>query len=513
MTFGALLAKRALVGRDDELAALRTLHEPGGPLVAVVHGVAGSGKSALLRAFAAEHGDATPVDGRAIEPTPAGFTAAAPAAPGAPRLLVIDAFERLRLLDDWLRHSYLPSLPETTRVVIATRQAPGAVWRATFGELLRVIPLGPLAPADAATVLEHAGLDPRQAEAVNRFVRGHPLSLQLAASALKEHPDAVIPTVTQELAALYLDGLDAATRAALDRACVLRRVTRSLLPDGFELLQGLPFVELTPEGLVVHDTVREAVSALLKATDPVRHRDYRAQAWRRIRDELPHGGWASVADMIALVEEPLVREAFFPSAVQHYAVETARPSDRDAILAIVARHQPGATIPLIADWWDAVPEAFRVARNPRGSVVAFTILCDLRRVPQGLFMRDPLCRAWRDHLRAHPVPKGQRVLAARLALGAPRRRRASARCCATSSGPRCSSSSGACTPRRPGTRPTRSSNRSATSRSTAARRSAISARSPFRAGSPNWPRAVSRCRRPRSTSRRASSRSTAGPSG
>ena len=114
----------------------------------------------------------------------------------APReLLVIDTFERLRLLDDWLRHTYLPSLPETTRVVIATRDAPGAVWRATFGEYLRVIPLGPLAPADAATVLEHAGLDAQQAESVNRFVRGHPLSLQLAASALKEHPDAVIPTV------------------------------------------------------------------------------------------------------------------------------------------------------------------------------------------------------------------------------------------------------------------------------------------------------------------------------
>ncbi len=63
---------------------------------------------------------------------------------------------------------------------------------------------------------------------------------------------------------------------------------------------------------------------------------------------------------------------------------------------------------LVADWWDA----FRVARSPRGIVVAYTILCDLRRVPQGLFLRDPLCQAWREH----PVPKGQRVLAARIAL-------------------------------------------------------------------------------------------------
>lgn len=413
MSLGALLARRALVGRDAELAALRTLHVPGGPLVAVVHGVAGTGKSALLRAFAAEHEHVTFVDGRSIEPTPEGFVAAAGE---HPRLLVIDTFERLRLLDDWLRHTYFPSLPLHTRIVLATREKPGAVWRSTFGEYLHVIGLGPLAPADAHAVLEQHGLDAQQAEEVNRFVHGHPLSLQLAASARKEHPDAVIPTVTQELAALYLDGLDAPTRAALDEACVLRRVTRSLAPDGYDRLHPLPFVELTPEGLVIHDAVREAVSALLKATDPVRHRAVRAAAWRRIRAELPYGGWASVADMIALVEEPLVREAFFPTAVQHYAVETARASDRDAILAIVARHFPGATTALIADWWDAVPDAFRVARSPRGVVVAFTILTDLTHVPQGLFMRDPLCQAWREHLRAHPVPKGQRVLAARLAL-------------------------------------------------------------------------------------------------
>ena len=35
-----------------------------------------------------------------------------------------------------------------------------------------------------------------------------------------------------------------------------------------------------------------------------------------------------------------MREAFFPSAVQHYAVETARPGDRAAIEAIAARHAP-----------------------------------------------------------------------------------------------------------------------------------------------------------------------------
>jgi hypothetical protein len=37
-------------------------------------------------------------------------------------------------------------------------------------------------------------------------------------------------------------------------------------------------------------------------------------------------------------------------------------------------------------------------------------------VPQRLLMRDPLCAPWRKHLRAHPVPRGQRILLARQAL-------------------------------------------------------------------------------------------------
>ena len=91
------------------------------------------------------------IDGRAIEPTPQGFLAAI----GEHEfdVLVIDTAERLRLLDGWLRLEFLPSLPAHARVVIATRDAPGAVWRASFGELLQTIALGPLSPADAAEVL------------------------------------------------------------------------------------------------------------------------------------------------------------------------------------------------------------------------------------------------------------------------------------------------------------------------------------------------------------------------
>jgi Transcriptional regulatory protein, C terminal len=432
-TLGALLAERGatVVGRDAELGSLL---EDAPPIV-VVHGVAGAGKSSLLRAFrvaaTARGATVVAVDGREVEPSAHAFQAAVGELDAD--VLLIDHAERLRLLDGWLRTRFLPSLPAHARVVIATRDAPGAVWRAAFGELLRTVPLGPLAPADAAEVLRRAGLEDAQAEWVNRFVRGHPLSLQLAASAVRERPDApedvVLPTVAQELAELWLAGLEPQTREALDAASVLRRVTLSLLgallpgeapQAAFERLGALPFVELGREGLVVHDTVREAVAALLRASDPVRWRAYRAAAWQQIRRELASSTgaarWASTADMIQLAEEPLVREAFFPSSVQHYAVETALPEDWPEIEAIVAHHEPAAEVELIRAWWAEVPHAFRVARHPRGIVVAFTVLAPLAEVPQRLLTRDPVCEPWRRHLRSDPVPRGQGVLLARTAL-------------------------------------------------------------------------------------------------
>ncbi len=83
-----------------------------------------------------------------------------------------------------------------------------------------------------------------------------------------------------------------------------------MLPDDdpaelFGALRALPFVELGAEGLVVHDTVRVATSALLQASDPARHRAHRRAAWTRLRAELRTAGradlWRYTADMLYLV--------------------------------------------------------------------------------------------------------------------------------------------------------------------------------------------------------------------
>ena len=266
------------------------------------------------------------------------------------------------------------------------------------------------------------------------MARGHPLSLQLAAGALAERPerpveDAVLGTMVEELARLYVDGLDPTTRRALDAASVVRRTTLTLLeamlPDDdpaelFAALRALPFVELGAEGLVVHDTVRVAASALLQASDPARHRAHRRAAWTRLRAELRTAGradlWRYTADMLYLVENPIVRNAFFPSGSDDLTIEPARAADRAAIAAISAAQQSPQATAVVDAWWCSAPDAFRVVRDAAGAVQGFSSLCQPQDVSRSLLRSDPVTAAWMEHLRRAPVPSGQRVLFNRHAL-------------------------------------------------------------------------------------------------
>lgn len=456
-TIDALLRERSrrLVGRDPERAALLRLVEGEHALVGFVHGLAGVGKTTLVDAVAADaRSDGVVVvriDCRSVEPTEQGLldalassagaaaggleaVAARLSAAGARVLVVLDAYEAFRLLDDWIRLSLVPALGGNVRIVLASRDAPVSAWPATYGPLFEALPLANLRREDAEGLLVVEGFDRADAARVNRLARGHPLALRLSAAALAARPDLELEGVTvravvEEVTRLYLDGLDPETRRALDAAAVVRRPTRSLLaamlPDtapehSFERLRRLPFVDADLDGLVLHDTVRETVAAALRANDPVSYRAYRVAAWRQLRRELeeasPRELWRYTADMLYILENPLLREGFFPTSEHLYAVEAARPADDPAILEVVARHETPASVALVERWREDFPESFRVARRPGGGVAAVLCVAVLDRVPYGVLEGDPVASLWRDHLRRQPLARGQRALGVRCLL-------------------------------------------------------------------------------------------------
>jgi hypothetical protein len=439
-------AAERLVGRDEQLDALNELLDADPPaLIAFLHGIAGIGKTALLSAFALEAEDrgarVVDLDCRTIEPTERGFLQALgdSLARDEDELVVVtlDNYEVFRLLDTWLRKEFVPGLPHSARLVLSGREPPLAAWLTDpdLGGVVHMIPLGPLEEDDALHLLSDLGVSEPSARRMNRVVRGHPLALKLAAATLRDGDEPTLEDVAAQgavdtLARLFLADVERPTRTALEAASVVRRVTRSLLQamlgeheaePALEALSELPFVEPRADGLVVHDAVRAAIDVSFHSTDPERHRAYRRAAWRQLREEVREASdaelWRYTADMLFIIENPIVREAFFPSAMQPLAVEAARPEDAPAIERIVSRHEGPEEGALLAAWWVEAPETFSVVRDREGIVTAFFVLLDnATMLPPRV--DDPVVRQWVEHLRNERIPRGDPVLGLRRWLDA-----------------------------------------------------------------------------------------------
>jgi len=448
----ARLAAEECVGREAELDLLLECLAPDSPPVTHLHGVGGIGKSSLERAFAdrarTQGAVVIQLDCRAIEPTEQAFLTELGGAVGseacsalavADRLsnlgaivvLTLDTYEVFRLLDAWLRNVFVPLLPDNVRVLLVGREPPAAGWLASPGwrGMCRSAALGPLNEPGAWALLERHGLAPDDCRRLNQIARGHPLALALAAAAVAERPEmdlrqVAAGSVVEELSRMYLaDVPDALTRQALEAGSVVRRVTVPLLAamlrdaapqDAFERLRRLPFVETARDGLIVHDVVQQAIASALQAAEPDRHLDYRRAAWRVLRETARSGSraelWRYTADLLYMIENPVIHEAFFPTGASPVFFEPARAEDGPAIVAMTRAHDGPVAAALTQELWERLPGSFFVGRSRSVAVVGYYNLFDPTSIGSIKLPNDPVFAALSAHLAASPIPRGQRVL-------------------------------------------------------------------------------------------------------
>jgi hypothetical protein len=126
--------------------------------------------------------------------------------------------------------------------------------------------------------------------------------------------------------------------------------------------------------------------------------------------------WRYTADLLYILENPMIREVFFPTTEQRYVVDRARSDDGPILHDIAGRLEPAGSAAVMAAWWQRDPAAFHVARDGSGDVAGYYVTGELGRLGRGLIDLDPVARRWRDHLREQPVPRGQRVLFDRFEL-------------------------------------------------------------------------------------------------
>src|SRR5262249_39128198 len=153
--------------------------------------------------------------------------------------------------------------------------------------------------------------------------------------------------------------------------------------------------------LVVQDAVRHALAADLAATDPTAHRDYRRAAWRQLRTEVAGAGpaelWRYTADMLYLIEDPIVRHTIFPPSVASFAVEPARPEDGAVIGRIAAAPAGRQAAEHLGRWWAGAPESFAVVRDSTGQTVGFSCVFERATVSEADLSLDPITAAWCAH--------------------------------------------------------------------------------------------------------------------
>jgi hypothetical protein len=460
-TLGDLLAsrrRRRFVGRASEIELVRVALESAEPPFAMlhVHGPAGIGKTRLLDVLAGLAADAgasvVRLDGRDLVPSPPAVLEAlggvlqVPEGDGAILgppdtarvVLLLDTYERLAPLDDWVRTALLPRLPATALTVAAGRAPPGPAWRAdpAWRELLRVVSLRNLSPEESRQYLDACGVDPARHDQLVEVAHGHPLGLSLLADVVVRGGEAAADPLTPDLVGTLLRRFvevvpSGRHRRALEVCAVARVTTEGLLRDAlgledahepFAWLRELSFVESGPEGLYPHDLARDALEADLRWRDPDGYR----RVFRGIRGHVNASLRTSrgleqpraIADVKYLFRRlPGVLSPVDWDAWGRQYPEPARSGDREPILDLVLGWEGAAAAAIAARWWERQPEGFFVVRDRDDAVAGFLALVDLTRASGEDLAADPGARAAWDHAKRQAPPRpGETVTQSRFVI-------------------------------------------------------------------------------------------------
>lgn len=406
-----------------------------------ISGPGGVGKTSLIGQFIwicqQQNIQYTYIDARNIEPTPESFIIALRTLMGlssddspiqvlvaepSVHVILLDTYETLAPLDEWLREKFLPQLPENTLIVIAGRHAPTSAWRTDLGwqALIHPLPLRNLSPVESQTYLTRRAVPAIQHQVVLDFTHGHPFALSLVADVFAQgqeiyfQPESV-PDVVKTLLEKFAQDVPTPTHRMALEACALVRVTTEALlalmldvPDVhelFEWLRGLSLIESGQLGIFPHDLAREVLTADLRWRNPDWYAELhrRARLYYTTRLQQTHGQEQHrvLFDYIFLHRDnPAIRPRFTWQENSSLLTDTLRETDKAVLISMVAEHEGKESAQLAAHWLARQPQGVLIFRDSQQRPAGFVLMVALHQALKDL-EADPGAVATWNYLQTH----------------------------------------------------------------------------------------------------------------
>lgn len=411
------LEARRFVGRGAVLALASRARSGAGTIRIIhLHGSAGVGKSATLRAIArdsvADGWSVVHLDGRLLGATPDQISSSIDLARGDDAVLLIDEADALGPLANELRRVIRTQVAASTVVVFAGRLPPDHSWfEDGLESVSTAVALRPLSNDESRDLLARYGLT-EGGDDLDRIVAwsaGYPLALTLAAALDRSDPEehsqrlAAGPSgqrldqvLVERLGGSELAGVNA---DVLDVACVASSVDGRLLAAalpgrptrlGLTQLRACSLSEPLGSGVTLHRLVRSALRTRLRSTDPDRYRDIVLRVARHLRGRAVAGDHRVVLELADLIEDADLRLGFDPSPT-HYP-DQLRVDDLPQIAEFTGA-QGTAWFGRIERWCTDAPRHAVAVRRADGSLVGMSIIHMADETP-----------AWaRDEIETGPV--------------------------------------------------------------------------------------------------------------
>ncbi len=450
------VSRRLFVGRSEQRKLFASLLADDNQDVALLHiyGPGGIGKTSLLYEYrhVCEAGS-VPVlylDTRTIEADPAVFLSAirqqldiGPDEDPTVRIgdtgkhvLMLDTYESMLALEQWLYTSFFPELNDTVLIVVAGRYPPSPTWTDNPGwrSLIKPIALRNFSPDESRQYLSRVGLPEDFQEPAISYTHGHPLALSLVAESFTH---ATATSFESELEPDFIKVLlDRFVREApsLDHrlaleACVLvNNLTEPLLATMldrtdvralFEWLRSLSFIESGARGLFPHDIAREVMGSELRWRNPDQHKMLHQHARAYYNGQLKEAGSDEqgnvLKDYIFLHRDNAIVRPFFLQLQSQWqgasaAISTDQYYERDLeqIEAMVVKHEGEESAALARMWIQEQPERVILFRDQQGAVAGFLLLLALHEAAPAFLKKDHLAKACVDYLDTNaPLRPGE----------------------------------------------------------------------------------------------------------